>query len=221
MQVVFSVTHKMRHIEPKEDLTGRVFGRLVVIALIRNRRWLVRCECETEFQIVTSRLVSGHVKSCGCLSRDLFLEVAKCPSRSTHGKSYSPTYTTWKMMLQRTMNPKDPSWHKYGGRGIKVCERWLTFENFLADMCERPEGTTIEREDNNGNYEPDNCKWATSKEQANNTRQNVVIEFQGQRKTLAQWVETTGLSRKALDWRLNAGWGVERMLTTPVARRSA
>jgi hypothetical protein len=205
-------------------LVGQQYGRLTVIGQVTRGQWKLRCLCKTIMVLRANRFRSGHVKSCGCLYNETVKVMGRHQNRerqTTHGMSGSPTYTTWKMMLQRCENPNDPNYSRYGGRGIQVCPRWHVFENFLADVGERPEGTTIDRRKNSGNYEPNNCRWATAKEQMNNTRQNVVIEFRGVRQTLAQWVETTGLSRKALDWRLKAGWDVERMLTTPIARRAA
>jgi hypothetical protein len=107
----------------------------------------------------------------------------------------------------------DPKYPDYGGRGIVVCERWDSFENFLADMGERATGLTIERNDNNGHYEPGNCRWATPKEQANNTRRNIVITFRGETMTLAQWACSLGMDYHALYWRIE-NWTLERAMTT-------
>lgn len=132
------------------------------------------------------------------------------------GRSSTPTYETWRDMKARCLNPSEPNYRLYGGRGISICDRWLTFENFLQDMGSRPEGMTIERLDNDGSYEPSNCRWATPKEQANNCRSNRVIIWQEKPYTLAQLAELTGINRVTLSWRLRVGWSVEKAVTIPV-----
>ncbi|MCK5601423.1 hypothetical protein KAR91_06135 [Candidatus Pacearchaeota archaeon] len=128
----------------------------------------------------------------------------------------TPTYISWVAMLQRCNNPKGPAYHNYGGRGIKVCDRWLKFENFLCDMGERPEGMSIEREDNDKGYELGNCKWATVKEQSRNRRTNRRLTYNGETKTVVEWSETVGISAGIIGSRLYAGWTIERALTEPV-----
>lgn len=120
-------------------------------------------------------------------------------------------------MRQRCQNASDNGYADYGGRGITVCERWESFAHFLTDMGKRPAGkNSIDRIDNRGNYEPVNCRWANDIEQANNRRRNRILEFQGQRRTVSQWAQQTGLSQKALRNRLQMEWPVERILTEPV-----
>lgn len=113
------------------------------------------------------------------------------------------------------MNPKSASYPNYGGRGIKVCERWMDFDNFLADMGERPEGLEIDRKDNDGNYEPGNCRWATIKQQCNNTRYNHKITYNGKTLNLVEWASVLGMKKGTLGNRLKRGWSIERALTTP------
>ena len=131
-----------------------------------------------------------------------------------HGGHGSRTYSTWVSMRNRCRNEKDPNFPAYGGRGIKVCKRWHSFTNFLADMGERPAGLTIDREDNDGGYEPGNCSWATPKAQGRNKRNNRLLTVKGETKTLAEWAEDLGISRAALGMRLK-NWTTEKAVTTP------
>jgi hypothetical protein len=122
-------------------------------------------------------------------------------------------------MINRCHRPTTSGYHKYGARGIVVCERWHTFVNFLADMGEPPEGMSIERKNNDGNYEPSNCRWATAIEQANNKTTSRFIENHGRRMTLSQWARETGIKEATIDMRLRKGWSPEKALTIPVRRR--
>lgn len=122
-------------------------------------------------------------------------------------------------MLARCDNPKNPAYPRYGGRGITVCDRWRTFEGFLADMGERPAGKSIERINNDGNYEPGNCRWATAKEQNLNTRSNRLVTIDGETRPLAEWAELRGLLVGTVYDRLYRGWNIERAINTPLARR--
>ncbi len=151
------------------------FGRLKVKELLPaikdkgrpyHGRARVRCECGVEKVVLRTNLKTGKIVSCGCFNQENRLKHGH-----TIGRVASPTYLSWDSMIQRCSNPKRKEWKNYGGRGIRVCERWLSFENFLADMGERPEGKTIDRYPNNdGNYDKSNCRWATRAEQNPNTR---------------------------------------------------
>jgi len=134
---------------------------------------------------------------------------------AVHGKA-SREYASWMKMIARCTNPRGDSYHLYGGRGIRVCARWReSFEAFLYDMGPRPAGTSIDRIDNNGHYEPGNCRWASEREQHRNTRRNRFLTWRGETLCLADWAARVGLCPKVLGARLRSGWTVERALATP------
>jgi hypothetical protein len=134
--------------------------------------------------------------------------------RQTHGLSRTPTYIAWSSMKARCFNPNVAAFKHYGAGGITVCKRWLIFENFYSDMGERPLGGTLDRyPDNNGNYEPGNCRWATQAQQNLNTRRNKILTVNGEKLALAQWAERLGCSETAIRQRLRLGWTVQEAVT--------
>jgi hypothetical protein len=177
------------------DLAGMRVGRLIVASkthkLVRGvskMRWLCVCECGSTILAQGSELIKKTVKSCGCLRRE-FIEDTR------HGMSGTQVYGIWSGMLDRCRNQNSPSWANYGGRGITVCERWQTFENFFADMGEPPMGKSIDRIDNNAGYSPENCRWASPYAQSRNMRTNVWLTLDGETRILQDWSDCFGLSR--------------------------
>lgn len=210
---------------------GSVFSRLTVTGEPFRRGkdgiWHVpcRCSCGNETAVSCAYLKKGHSRSCGCLARENASE--RMHARKKHGHRWnqdqttSPTYRSWRNARDRCLNPKAPNYSEYGGRGIQFCERWGDFTAFLADMGERPAGMSLDRyPDVNGNYEPDNCRWATAKEQAANRRNSVWIEVDGVMTTTAEVARKMGVSTQVLFKRLKAGWSVERTVNTPVIPKS-
>lgn len=141
----------------------------------------------------------------------------------SHGLSRTPEHLIWKGMRKRCLNPNCERFPRYGGRGITICERWNNFENFLADMGKRPSPEhSLDRKDNNGNYEPNNCRWADPETQHTNTSQNVFLSLNGITKTLGQWARHAGLKIPTLHVRIHTlGWTLEKALSTPVRRKAA
>lgn len=133
-----------------------------------------------------------------------------------HGLRFHPLYSVWNGMMNRCHNPNDPNWENYGGRGIYVCKRWHRLENFIVDMSPRPNKLSLDRIDNNKNYSKDNCRWASRIEQSNNTRQNVLLEHNGEKLTLAEWGRKLGINRNTFKKRYRNGWEVSKIIETPV-----
>lgn len=158
------------------DLTGQRSGKLVAVHSVegdrnQKRAWLCNCDCGGTVTVKTQLFREGKVQSCGCLNRQPITgSVSRTHGYASRGK-VTPTYQAWQNMIQRCTNPNRPDYHHYGGRGITICERWMTFENFLADVGEKPKGLSIDRfPDNNGNYEPGNVRWANQTQQVRNSR---------------------------------------------------
>jgi hypothetical protein len=200
------------------DLKDQSFNRLTVIKRIHRENskrtyWLCKCQCGKKIIVESYNLKSGNTKSCGCHNQE-----TRVKRLTIHGMSKTRLYWQWQGMIARCENPHHQGYKDYGGRGITVCESWHSFENWYANMGEPPTPQhMIDRIDNNSNYEPNNCKWSTRKEQMNNKRDNHLIEFNGQTKTLKQWSEMTGIPYSTLRSRINKyHWGIEKSLTTPL-----
>ena len=148
-----------------QNITGQRFGRLVVVERQPRTtrrdgvRWVCLCDCGRTMVTLGKRLKTGHTRSCGCLLREM---------KTTHGMAWTPTWRSWVSMKSRCGDPNSTSYKNYGGRGINVCDQWLSFEKFIADMGERPDGRSLDRVNNDGNYEPGNCRWATASQQRRN-----------------------------------------------------
>ena len=203
------------------DRTGLRYGRLTVLSLdesppSKSLKWFCRCDCGVEKSVLATGLATGDSKSCGCLA----LEQSRARNR-THGMSRSRggvgaarEYNIWVNIRARCNNPQDPSYPRYGGRGITVCDRWqASFEDFLADMGAAPsKHHSIDRKNNSEGYNPGNCRWATPTEQGRNKRNNRMLELDGVSRPLIEWVEITGISRSAINVRLRKGLPISEVL---------
>lgn len=177
--------------------------------------WLCKCKCGIVKSVHAHSIRIGESTSCGCFRSEL-IRIRK----TTHGLTNTPTYHCWANMRQRCEDSNCIPYKNYGGRGIKVCDRWLDFENFLADMGFKPSPMlSIERIDVNGNYEPGNCRWATKLEQANNRRTNVWVEKDGIRLTVAQWEKKLGFSKGLVKMRIRNGWTPIESVTLAPSKR--
>jgi hypothetical protein len=175
------------------DLTGLRFGRLLVVSLYdsngRTVRWLCKCDCGKETHTATANLRSGAALSCGCLGLE-----KRMAATTTHGHSNSPTYKSWLSMHSRCYDAGSVSFKWYGAKGIDVCDRWHKFENFLADMGERPAGQTIDRIKNHMGYCAENCRWSTATHQARHRRTSRMLPYRGETKTAAEWAEVLNIN---------------------------
>lgn len=196
------------------NLTGRVFERLTVLGYAGQSYWWCQCSCGniTRPRVNALQSKTQHRSgSCGCLG----LEKRARASR-THGMSDTKVHYAWSAMLQRCRNPREARYHDYGGRGISVCARWFTFENFYADMGNPPtKQHSLERIDNNGNYEPDNCKWATPAEQQNNLRNNRRLTVGNVTQTYTAWARISPVARNTIVDRIERGWEAHRAVFHP------
>lgn len=210
---------------PKQaiDLTGRRFGRLVALGPISKSLstqiiWRCVCDCGNSSDVISQSLRSGATISCGCWKSESFAR-----AKTTHGLSKTRLYRVWKGMVTRCTNANVPGYKDYGGRGIKIFPNWLDdFQVFfdhvrLLDNCENV-GYSLDRINNNGNYEPGNVRWATRTEQNRNSRHNRNFTYDGKTQTITEWASEFGLRFATLDGRLRRGWDMERALRTPTRK---
>lgn len=201
------------------DLIGERFGRLVVVERAENNskgraRWLCQCDCGEQIIVLGYSLRCGSTKSCRCLHDE--------GNNTKHKLCYTRLYNIWSCMKSRCINTKDTRYKDYGGRGITICDEWLhDFQAFYdwAMANGYSENLTIDRKDNDKGYYPDNCRWATNKEQNTNQRRNRWITYNGETKTITDWARTTNINHSALSRRLQRGWSIEKTLTTKPQRR--
>lgn len=201
-----------------KDRTGHTYGRLTVMSYAGSRKgsalWLCLCTCGTERTVLGTELAIGNSTSCGCWTQEKHKTAAK-----THGRSWTAEWRVWVGIKTRCTNSNVKAYHRYGGRGITMCQRWQqSFQAFYADMGPKPSPShSIERINNDGNYEKANCQWATPTKQSRNRRSNHRVTFMGKTLSLVEWAELQGITYGTLKSRLtNLGWSVEQALTTPV-----
>lgn len=196
-----------------KNLIGLTFGKLTVISLMPGKgrkHWYCKCSCSNFKSITSFSLTSGATRSCGCLRKEKAKQQGYL--NRTHGRKKHPLYSTWHHMHMRCYNKANRSYKDYGARGITICKRWHNIENFINDMGERPKNQSIDRIDNNGNYCPENCKWSTHREQAQNKRSTRYIE----EICCAEWARIHGFNRHTVNWRIVNGWTIEEIKNTPV-----
>lgn len=204
------------------DLLGKKINMLTVVKCVgadkyKKRRWMCICDCGNYKEMAEDTLKRGKGKSCGCLKKT-FLKTSK----TTHGMSFKTEYFIWAGMKARCYNHNHIGFSFYGGKGIKVCDRWLnSFSNFYADMGNRPsKNHSLDRYPNkNGNYDPSNCRWATRKEQANNRINNTYLEINGIKKTTKEWTGIYKIPYETFLRRRKIGWDINKALSHPIQKR--
>lgn len=204
------------------DLTGQKFGRLTVVKRAENKgrevRWVCECECGNYCIVLRSSLKTGQTRSCGCLksenSRNMLI---------SHGMAGTRLYKIWTNMKRRCYSPKSQRYKNYGAKGIRVCNEWKNnFDNFAKWAYENgyTENLTIDRIDINKNYEPSNCRWATWKEQGQNTSRTHWITYNGETHSMSEWADILNINYKALARRITQSkWSIEKAFTTPIAQK--
>ena len=196
------------------DHSGKTFGMWTVLSLCAHRKskktvWLCQCNCGEIKEVLTCHLISGASVSCGCPA-----SLRTKTLKTTHGRSKTSIHRIWCNIKSRCNSANNPAYYNYGGRGIKICDKWNdSFEAFFAYMGERPSlDHSIDRIDTNGDYEPSNCRWATRKVQANNTRRNHIVSIDGVTMNLTQSIEKFGGNYGTVKWRLKQGQTIKQAL---------
>lgn len=204
------------------DLTGKRFGRLVVVRrngtwMNRHILWECKCDCGNITTVNVNNLRNGTIKGCGCLRSE------KLKTRNTkHGMTSSKEYSVWCGMKSRCYNASSQYYNNYGGRGITVCISWIhSFEKFFEDMGKCPSGFTLERINNDLGYSPENCKWASRKDQSINKRNVKLYTYNGETRCLKDWAENLGICKSTLQDRLKNGWSNEEAFSTPKLSRKS
>lgn len=198
------------------DISGKKFNRLTVIKKAPNKNgrtmWHCLCDCGNTTIARGEHIKKNKINSCGCYSKE---------SRCKHNMSRTIEYRTWQHMIERCHKENHSSFDSYGGRGISVCEKWRnSFESFFKDMGYRPKGLSIDRIDNNGNYAPENCRWATNKEQASNRRNSILHTINNETKCLKDWCDYFNIATyAACRYRIKKGWSIDDALKTPPNRK--
>lgn len=211
----------------KADLVGQIFGRLTVVAAdgrtnAKQTRWHCRCECGGEALTTTGKLRGGHTTSCGCFKREATAFRFRKDGLFTGGERH-PLFDTYNKMIGRCYNQNDAAYEAYGGRGITVCDRWrfgvggkTGLAIFIKEMGPRPSSRhSLDREDNDGNYDQSNCRWATKKQQARNRRSNHLVDCDGQAVALSEFCERKGLRFQIINQRIGRGWSLDRAISQP------
>ena len=203
------------------DITGNRYGRLTVLGYAYTKEkkayWTCQCDCGSVVIKQSALIRYGHTRSCGCLHKDQLSEM----SRRYNIIAPRRLYQVWHGMLDRCENEKARYFYNYGGRGISICDEWHDYEKFASWALSNgySDELTIERIDNNGNYSPNNCKWATKKEQENNKRTNHFVTMDGETKTISQWCELYGTKPVTVQSRLRLGWSEEKAIKTqPISK---
>lgn len=211
------------------DLTGQRFGRLTVVERDKewcgkdlHAHWICRCDCGNFVSTSGQRLRNKTAQSCGCFRKERMSEVS-IKENTVHGQAHTKLYKVFYGMKDRCYNPKNRKYKDYGGRGITICDEWLCdFSVFYSWAVSNgyKVGLSIDRIDNDMGYSPNNCRWTGVGEQNSNKRDNHIITFQGETKTVSQWAEQLGVNSSVIYTRIRRGWEVEKVLTAPVQRKT-